>query len=116
MKLTIEGPDNHDFLQSIINGEYVSLKDWPGAKLFVGSAYDKYLEMKKSHQGGDQVSYQKKKSMLVLGCATWTAGITYLSYRLFYSRLLVKRADYSLSHLDELLEAQHDNKLHKAKK
>lgn len=48
MKLTIEGPDNHDFLQSIINGEYVSLKDWPGAKLFVGSAYDKYLEMKKA--------------------------------------------------------------------
>lgn len=41
MKLIIEGPDNHDFLQSIINGEYVSLKDWPGAKLFVGNAYKK---------------------------------------------------------------------------
>lgn len=48
MKLTIEGPDNHDFLQSIINGEYASLKDWLGAKLFVGSAYDKYLETKKA--------------------------------------------------------------------
>lgn len=48
MKLTIEGPDNHDFLQSIINGEYVSLKDWLGAKLFVGNAYDKYLETKKA--------------------------------------------------------------------
>ena len=48
IKLIIEGPDNHDFLQSIINGEYVSLKDWPGAKLFVGSAYDKYLEIKKA--------------------------------------------------------------------
>ena len=53
MKLTIEGPDNHDFLQSIINGEYVSLKDWPGAKLFVGSAYDKYLEMKKASDNAD---------------------------------------------------------------
>lgn len=48
MKLTIIGPDNHDFLQSIINGEYVSLKDWPGSKLFVGNAYDKYLETKKA--------------------------------------------------------------------
>ncbi|WP_179225370.1 hypothetical protein [Limosilactobacillus reuteri] len=53
MKLTIIGPDNHDFLQSIINGEYVSLKDWPGAKLFVGSAYDKYLEMKKASDNAD---------------------------------------------------------------
>lgn len=48
MKITIEGPDNHDFLQSIINSEYVSLKAWPGAKMFVGSAYDKYLETKKA--------------------------------------------------------------------
>lgn len=48
MKLIIIGPDNHDFLQSIINGEYVSLKDWSGVKLFVGDAYDKYLEMKKA--------------------------------------------------------------------
>lgn len=56
MKLTIIGPDNHDFLQSIINGEYVSLKDWPGAKLFVGNAYDKYLETKKAtHDGMDDV-------------------------------------------------------------
>ena len=53
MKLTIEGPDNHDFLQSIINGEYVSLKDWPGSKLFVGNAYDKYLEMKKASDDAD---------------------------------------------------------------
>lgn len=53
MKLTIEGPDNHDFLQSIINGKYVSLKNWPGAKLFVGSAYDKYLEMKKASDNAD---------------------------------------------------------------
>ncbi|MBD8087025.1 hypothetical protein HUK49_03470 [Limosilactobacillus sp. c11Ua_112_M] len=48
MKLIIEGQDNHDFLQSIINGEYVSLKDWPGVKLFVGNVYDKYLEIKKA--------------------------------------------------------------------
>lgn len=54
MKLTIEGPDNHDFLQSIINGEYVSLKDWPGVKLFVGSAYDKHLEMKKASDNADR--------------------------------------------------------------
>ena len=48
MKLTIEGPYNHDFIQSMINGDSVSLKDWPGAKLFVGSAYEKHLEMKKA--------------------------------------------------------------------
>lgn len=40
MKLTIVGPDDHDFLQSIINGEYVSLKDWPGAKLYIDGAYE----------------------------------------------------------------------------
>lgn len=53
MKLTVVGPHNHDFLQSIINGEYVSLKDWPGAKLFVDGAYDKYLEMKKASDNAD---------------------------------------------------------------
>lgn len=54
MKITIIGPYNHDFLQSMINGESVSLKDWPGAKLFVGSAYDKYLEMKKASDNADR--------------------------------------------------------------
>lgn len=54
MKLTVVGPYNHDFLQSIVNGEYVSLKDWPGVKLFVGSAYEKYLEMKKASNNADR--------------------------------------------------------------
>ena len=48
MKLTLEGPENPKLIEKIANGEKVSLKDWPGAKLFVGNAYDKYLEMKKA--------------------------------------------------------------------
>lgn len=52
MKLTVVGPFDSDLLQDFIDGRPVSFQSRKGYKIYVGDAYEAYLERKREARHG----------------------------------------------------------------